>query len=48
MAWFIFVLLNVLNGIVLTSSGYGITTWQWWVGTICVCGAYACGCLRHS
>lgn len=40
MTTFIFVLFNVINSIILTSIGYGVDTWQYWVSSICVCGTW--------
>lgn len=43
MSYIIYLLLCVINGIALAMADIGITNWQFWVVTLCVCGAYICG-----
>ena len=40
---FIFILICILSGILMAMIGYGIGTWQWWLGTSCVCVSYIIG-----
>lgn len=43
---FIFVVLNVVNGLLWTSVGYGVNTWQYWISLLCVCGSYLAGVFK--
>lgn len=47
MIWFlIFMIINMINSILFISVGCDCHTWQWWLGTICVCGSYILGCMK--
>lgn len=43
----VFLLLNCVNGLVYASLGHGVSTWQYWVGTLCVCGSYLAGAISY-
>lgn len=43
MSYIIYVLLCAVNGIVLATADINPMNWQFWVITLCVCGAYLCG-----
>ena len=43
MATVIFVLLSIINGAMLAMAEHGPDTWQYWVCSFCVCGAYISG-----
>lgn len=43
----LFIVLNILNGCVISLSGYGVDTWQYWISTICVCGSYLMGGCKY-
>ena len=44
---FIFIVLNIINSVLLTTIGYGVSTWQYWMSSVCVCGAYLVGCWKY-
>lgn len=44
MIWLVlFVIFNCVNGVMMSSLGYSVDTWQYWVSTVCVCGSYIVG-----
>ena len=46
MCLLIFIILNAIHGGILTSASVTIDSWQYWLTTLCVCGAYICGCIE--
>lgn len=44
MGWYIvYLIMVVVHGIVMTTSGHGITSWQYWITLFCVIGANIAG-----
>jgi hypothetical protein len=44
MGWLVaFILFNVINGAMLSVHGFGVSTPEYWIGTVCVCGSYIAG-----
>lgn len=47
MLWvFIFIVLNCVNSMLLTTAGYGVSDIEYWLGLICCCGCYFVGGMR--
>ena len=42
----IFVILCVTIVNIMISIGYSVTTWQYWIALLSVCGSYICGRLH--
>ena len=44
----IYVILATISGLACSTADVGIATWQYWVITGCVIGAFVCGRLMNS